>query len=81
MSKRIILDLVLAAGSTFATAPQADAAIFVRRIAPVRRVAARAILPPYGVVRRPVVGPVIGYPMTYGAPVLYSPGVMVGFGF
>jgi hypothetical protein len=75
MIKRILLGAAVAIGGLVVATPQADAAI-VYRVAPVRRMAARAVLPPYPVARRAVVGPVIGpYPYVYPAyrPVLYGP--------
>lgn len=38
MLKRILLVVAVVAGTTLAVAPQADAGVFVRRVAPVRRV-------------------------------------------
>ena len=48
---RIILLVTILGGLALAAAPQAHAGIFFRRVAPVRRVAARAVLPPYRVAR------------------------------
>lgn len=83
MSKRILLGLLIAVGGLLA-APKADAAVYVRGFAPVRRVAARAVLPPYPLARRAVVGPVVGYPVgypaIYGSPVVYGPGIVAGYG-
>jgi hypothetical protein len=90
MFKRILIVAVLAVGGSLALAPQADAGVFVRRIAPVRRVAARAVLPPYPIARRAVVGPVIGpvyrpyvsplyRPVVVGAPMVYGPSIVVGY--
>jgi hypothetical protein len=92
MIKRILLAGLLAAAGTLAAAPEADAGVYLRPIAPVRRVAARAVLPPYPVARaavvapiyRPVVAPVYrGFygPHIYGAPYVYGPGVSVRVGF
>jgi hypothetical protein len=82
---RILLLTAIVGDFTLATAPQADAGVFVRRIAPVRRVAARAVLPPYPVARRVAYGPVYRpYVRPYGywaRPVVYGPGVVVGVGF
>lgn len=87
MLKRILLVVAVVAGATLATAPQADAGVFVRRVAPVRRV----VYPPYPVARRAVVAPVVR-PMVYpayrpviygggfGGPGFYGPGVSVGVG-
>jgi len=44
----------------------------VATVAPVARVTTRAVLPPYPVARRAVVGPVYGGPV-YGAPVYHAP--------
>jgi hypothetical protein len=89
MFKRILLVAVVAVGGLAVAAPEADAQVVVRRIAPVRRVAARAVLPPYPVARRVAVGPVVPYyqpyvyptyrPVIYTspAPVIYAPGVTV----
>ena len=77
MLKRILLVVAVVAGTTLAVAPQADAGVFVRRVAPVRRV----VYPPYPVARRAVVGPVVrpvvypAYrPVIYGGPGMYGPG-------
>jgi hypothetical protein len=85
MIKRILLVAVVVAGGFIVAAPQADAGIVIGRVAPVRRVAARAALPPYPVARRAVVGPVYrpyvypAYrPVIYQpAPVIYGPGITV----
>jgi hypothetical protein len=92
MVKRILLIAAVAVSGLLVSAPKADAAIVLGRIAPVRRVAARAVLPPYPVARRAVVGPIYrpyaypayrpmiyggGYGYGYGAPVIYGPGVAV----
>ena len=91
MMKRTLLLMALMTGCWLTAAPQADAGIFVRR-APVRRIAARAVLPPYPLARRAVVGPVyrpyyrpyyssFGYGgYGYGG-YGYGPGVSVGIGF
>jgi len=84
MIKRILLVAVVAVGSFIVAAPQADAGIVFGRVAPVRRVAARAVLPPYPVARavagpvyRPYVYPAYR-PMIYRpAPVIYGPGISV----
>lgn len=80
MVKRILLGAMVAAGGLMVSAPQADAGIFFRPVAPVRRTAARVVLPPYPVARRAAYGPVYrpyAYP-AYG-PVIYrgyyGPGV------
>ena len=77
MVKRILLVAVVAMGALFVAAPEAEAGIVFRRVAPVRRVVARTILPPYPVARvasRAVVGPVYR-PYVYPAyrPVIYAP--------
>ena len=89
MLKRILLVVAVVAGTTLAVAPQADAGVFVRRVAPVRRV----MYPPYPVARRAVVAPVYrpmvypAYrPVIYGGPSYfgpgyYGPGISVGIGF
>lgn len=80
MFKKLALLTVLAVGSLAALSPTADAGIYYRRVAPVRRVAARAVLPPYPVARRAVVGPVYrGYYGGYGGYGWggYGPGVSV----
>ena len=83
--KRTLLALAVVGGSFATLAPQADAGIIFR--GPVRRVAARAVLPPYPVARRAVVGPVYRpyrpyyRPVGYGyRPGFYGPGVSVGVG-
>ena len=58
MLKRILLTLAVVAGGLAVSVPQADAGIVIGRVAPVRRVAARVVYPPYPVARRAVVGPV-----------------------
>jgi hypothetical protein len=75
--KRLALAALLVAGFA-ATAPQADAGVFVRRWRPVRRGVARVVLPPYPVARRAAFGPVYRRPI-YG-PGFYGPGVVVGVG-
>lgn len=85
--KRIGLLALLLGAFALSAAPQADAGIFYR--GPVRRVAARTVLPPYPVARRAVVGPVYRpyyrpyayrpYAVGYG-PRFYGPGVSVGVG-
>jgi hypothetical protein len=76
--KRTLLGLAVLGGSFATLAPQADAGIVFRR-APVRRVAARAVLPPYPVARRAVVGPVYR-PIRPWGPGFYGPGISVGVG-
>jgi hypothetical protein len=87
--KRVLIIVAVLGGFAVAAAPSADAAVYFRRVAPVRRVAARAVLPPYPVARRavvapvyrPIVRPVGGFygPGFYG-PGFYRPGVSVGIG-
>ena len=87
MIKRTLIMAVLALGFAAADAPQADAYI-IRRVAPVRRVAARAVLPPYPIARRAIVrpvyrrpvvaAPVYAAPIYHPAPVYYGTGVSVG---
>jgi len=83
MIKRTLLVALLAVGGCLAAASTADAGYFVRRVAPVRHVAARAVLPPYPVARAVVPGPVyrpwVGYGPAYyaPAPVVYGPGIGV----
>jgi hypothetical protein len=75
MVKRILLGAMVAVGGLMVSTPNADAAVVYRPIAPVRRVAARAVLPPYPVARRAAFGPVYrpyAYP-AYG-PVIYGGG-------
>jgi hypothetical protein len=89
MFKRILLVAVLGLAGLCTGTKNADAGIYFR---PVRRVAARAVLPPYPVARRVVPGPVLYRPyvtpvygpMVYGAPYMpyaYGGGfsVMVGY--
>ncbi len=71
MFKRLIITTVLVGGFLFAGAADANA-WGVRRIAPVRRVAARAVLPPYPVTRRVVAGPIVHRPVVYARPVIYG---------
>jgi hypothetical protein len=84
--KKVLVAVLLFVGFAAAPAPRADAAVVVRRIAPVRRVAARAVLPPYPVARRAVWGPVYRpyYRPYYGGfygPAYYGPGVSIAIGF
>jgi hypothetical protein len=75
MVKRMLLVAAVAVSGLAVSAPRADAATVFGRVAPVRRVAARAVLPPYPVARRAVYGPVYrpyAYP-AYG-PVFYGGG-------
>lgn len=86
MFKRVVVLIAVTAGLALSSS-SADAGIFFRRVAPVRRVAARAVLPPYPVARRvayrrayyPVVRPVVR--RAYRAPVVFGPGVSVVVGY
>ncbi len=94
MVKRMLMVAVLGVAGSLAGAGTSDAGIFFRP-APVRRVAARTVLPPYPVARtalppypvartvvaRPVYGPVYGAPVVYGTPYVYGGGVSVVVGF
>ena len=84
MIKKFTLWLAVAAIATVSAATSSDAAIVYRRIAPVRTVAARSALPPYGVVRRVAYRPAIGYPagygaVTHGSPVFVGPRVLMAY--
>lgn len=90
MIKRILTIAVLGLGASLTAASTADAGIYVRPVAPVRRVVARTVLPPYPVARRvipgpvygPYLGPAYGYgPVIYGAPYVYGGGVSVVVGY
>jgi len=86
MVKRVFMIAALAVAG-FCGTNSADAGIYFRRVAPVRRVAARAILPPYPVARTvlppypvaraviggPVINPWVGYPGYYSAGYYGSP--------
>ena len=71
MLKRTLVILALFGGFSVMSAAEANAWV-VRRVAPVRRVAARAVLPPYPVARRVVAGPVYRRPLVYAAPRVYA---------
>jgi hypothetical protein len=80
--KRVLLIAAMVGGFGIAAGSQAEAGIIFRG-GPVRRVAARAVLPPYPVARRAVVGPVYRpyYYRPYYRPVYgYGPGISVGVG-
>jgi len=95
MVKRMLMVAALAVAGFCVASEKSDAGIWYRPIAPVRRVAARTVLPPYPVARRvvtpvysplyrPVIAPVA--PVYYGSPYVASPyvyggGVSVVFGF
>jgi hypothetical protein len=76
MFKKALLMLALVGTFSFGSTQDANAWI-VRRVAPVRRVVARTVLPPYPIARRAIVGPVYR-PVFYG-PAFYGPSVYVGF--
>lgn len=80
MLKKLMLMIALVGAFQFGTAVNdANAWVVVRRpIAPVRRVVARTVLPPYPVARRVAFGPRFYGPAVYG-PTFYGPGVWVGF--
>ena len=71
MFKRGLIMLTLVGGFSFAGAQDADAWV-VRRVAPVRRLAARTVLPPYPIARRVVAGPIYRRPIIYRRPVIYA---------
>ncbi len=77
MFKRALIMIALVGGFAAVDAADANAWVVRRRIAPVRRIAARAVLPSYPVARRVVVGPVYR-PVIRRAPVYYGPSVYVG---
>ena len=90
MIKRLLLVAAVAVSGLMVSAPKADAGIFIGPVAPVRRVAYRAALPPYPVARRVVAGPIYrpyvypayrpvmyGAPVMYGTPMIYGPSVSV----
>ena len=90
MVKRIFMIAALGLAGSLTAAPSADAGIYFRPVAPVRRVVARTVLPPYPVARRvipgpvygPYIGPAYGYgPVLYGAPYVYGGGVSVVVGY
>jgi hypothetical protein len=87
MFKKMLALVVVALGMVAVATPPAEAGYYVRRVAPVRR----AVLPPYPIARRAVVGPVVGpvvrpyvgpryYGPVYPGP-FYGPGVSVVVGF
>ncbi len=79
MFKKTLLMLALVGTFSFATAQDANAWVVVRRVAPVRRMVARTVLPPYPVARRVIAGPVYPGPVIYGPSIYAGPGVYVGF--
>jgi hypothetical protein len=84
MLKRMMMMALLVGSFSALSTTEANAWI-VRRVAPVRRVAARAVLPPYPIARRVVAGPVYRRPLVYARPVVYrapivhAPRVSVGY--
>ena len=87
MFKKALMMVALVGGLGFVGASQAEARgfYFARRpIAPVRRVVARTVLPPYPVARAvlppyPIARRVIYGPVVHPVPVAYGPGVYVGY--
>ena len=89
MIKRILLTAVVGVAGSMMAVQKSDAGIFFRP-APLRRVVARTVLPPYPVARTvlppyPVARHVVARPLytpyvgpVYGAPVIYSPPVVYG---
>ena len=85
MLKRAIVLILLVAGFTLCSTNEASAWRRYRHrvvyrpvvVAPVRRVAYRAVLPPYPVARRVVVT----RPYAWDYPVVYRPGVSVYMGY
>ena len=70
MLKRILIVALFVAGFSAISATEANAWI-VRRVAPVRRIAARAVLPPYPVARYAAARPVVvARPVVYAQPVV-----------
>jgi len=92
MLKRVLVMVLLVAGLALCGTSEAQAWGRHRRyivhrpvvVAPVRRVAYRAVLPPYPVARRVVARPYVraypAYPLIYG-PGIYGPGVSVHVGY
>ena len=78
MFKRFLILTVLVGGFSFVQASEANAWV-VRRVAPVRRVAARVALPPYPLARRVVARPI--YRPLVHRPVVYGPAVSVGYSY
>ena len=76
MFKRILMVAAVALAGLCIEPSRSEGGIFYRPIAPVRRVAARAVLPPYPVARRVVTAPVLTAPVygPYGGPV-YGPAI------
>ena len=75
MLKKLTTAAILGFASLSASVERADAQVFYG-VAPVRRVVARAVLPPYPIAQRVVSAPVYGpaYGPVYGAPVYYGYG-------
>ncbi len=89
MFKKTLLMVALVGGFALMGAAEAQAwrgRVFYRRpvVAPVRRVVARTVLPPYPIARRVVARPVVYrsyYPVYPAYPVVYGPGVSVTVGY
>jgi hypothetical protein len=79
MLKKTLLMLAVVGVFSFATAQDANAWVYVRRVAPVRRAVARVVAPPYPMARRVIAGPVYPGPVIYGPSIYAGPGVYVGF--
>jgi hypothetical protein len=79
MFKKALLMLAVVGMFSFATPQDANGWVVVRRVAPVRRMVARTVLPPYPVARRVIAGPVYPGPVIYGPSIYAGPGVYVGF--
>jgi len=78
MFKKAMLMVALVGAFSFTTdVADANAWVRVRRFAPVRRVVARTVLPPYPIARRVIVGPVYRAPVVYGPSIYVGPGVVV----
>jgi hypothetical protein len=90
MFKRILMVAAVGLAGLCLETSRSEAGIVYRPIAPVRRVAGRAVLPPYPVARRvvttpvyaPYYGPAYGYsPVIYGSPYYYGSGVSIVVGY
>lgn len=73
MLKKLTTAAILGLACLSASVERADAQVFYGA-APVRRVVARTVLPPYPIARRVVTAPVYGpaYGPVYGSPVYYG---------
>ncbi len=84
MIKHMLLVATVMVSGLVVSTPRASAGIIIGRVAPVRRVAARAVLPPYPVARRAAVGPMYrpyaypAYSPAFYGPAFYGPGISVG---